>query len=79
MNEQAWREELAAALRERLEVIGDREARERDAAAHLERLQAASEKIDALWAVSPGRAHAGLAHFFERRSYDKALAWLEEK
>lgn len=79
MKEEAWREELAAALRERLEVIGDREARERDAAAHLERLRAASEKIDTLWAVSPGRADAGLAHFIERRSYDKALAWLEEK
>ena len=68
---------LAAALRERLAVIADRAAYERDAAAHLERLKAASERIEALQAQLPPPVDPRLAHFLERRSYDKALALLE--
>jgi len=68
---------LAAALRERLAVIADRAAYERDAAAHLERLKSASERIEALQAQLPPPVHPRLAHFLERRSYDKALALLE--
>ena len=70
--------ELAAALRTRLAVIADREAYARDAAAHLQRLQAVSEEITALHARLPAPADRQFAHFLERCSYDKALAWLEE-
>ena len=70
--------ELAAALRQRLAVIGDRAARERDAAAHLRALQAASERITALQTQLPARAlDPQFAHFLQRQSYDKALAWLD--
>ncbi len=71
--------ELAAALRQRLEVIGDRAARERDPAAHLRALQAASERITELQAGLPaGKLDPQFAHYLSRCSYDKALAWLEE-
>ncbi len=70
--------ELAAALRTRLAVIADREGYARDPAAHLQRLQAASEGITVLQARLPAPVDRHLAHYLERCSYDKALAWLEE-
>ena len=71
--------QLAAALRHRLDVIGDRAARERDPQAHLHALQAASERITELQAQLPAASlDPQLAHFLGRCSYDKALAWLEE-
>ena len=69
--------QLAAALRARLEVIADRRACESDAAAHLERLKAASEKIVALQGQLPPPIDPQLAHYLQRSSYDKALAFLE--
>jgi hypothetical protein len=69
--------ELAAALRERLVVIGDRASRDRDPAAHLAQLQSASEKIVALQARLPAPVAPELRHYLERCSYDKALAWIE--
>ena len=69
---------LAAALRERLSIIADRDAYHRDSAAHLERLKLASEKITALQAELPQPRDPQLAHFLDRCSYDKALALLEE-
>ncbi len=72
-------EQLAAALRERLSIIADREFRERDAAAHLDRLKAVSEKIAELEANLPSDANPRLRHFLERCSYDKALEFLETK
>jgi hypothetical protein len=69
--------ELAAALRERLAVIADREAAHREPAAHLDRLKAASERIGALQNQLPAPVEPRLAHFLERCSYDKALALLE--
>ncbi len=77
MIDETYRSELASALRERLAAIGDHAARERDAAAHLEQLRGASEKIERLHARLPAGASAQLAHFLERRSYDKALELLE--
>ncbi|HEX8311412.1 MAG TPA: hypothetical protein VF614_08860 [Chthoniobacteraceae bacterium] len=71
--------ELAAALRERLEVIADREAYARDSAAHLARLQEVSGRVESLEQQLPPPVDRQLAHFLERRSYDKALAFLEQR
>ncbi len=69
--------ELMDALRERLAVIGDEQSR-RDEAAHIARLKVVSEKIDRLQAALPQPIDPQLAHFLQRRSYDKALEFLEE-
>ena len=68
---------LASALRERLAVIADREAYARDAAAHMESLKQVSERISTLQAQLPEPVDPQLAHFLQRCSYDKALAFLE--
>jgi hypothetical protein len=68
--------DLAAALRERLAIIADKNSR-RDPEAHTARLQAISEKIDNVAAVLPKPIDPRLAHFLQRKSYDKALDLLE--
>lgn len=68
---------LATALRERLAVIGDRQAYTENPAAHLGRLQEISGKIVDLAAQLPPDTDPQLAHFLQRCSYDKALAFLE--
>ena len=68
---------LATALRERLAVIADRALAAGDPAAHLEQLRAASEKIAALQNALPSSTDPQLAHYLERCSYDKALAFLD--
>lgn len=68
---------LADALRERLVVIADREFYARDPAAHLEKLRAISEQITSLQGQLPPPVDPKLAHYLERASYDKALAFLE--
>lgn len=68
--------ELAQALRERLTVIADRAAYARDPQAHLQQLQAASERITSLSGQLPRPIDSRLAHYLERCSYDKALAFL---
>ncbi len=70
---------LAAALRERLAVIADREFYQRDAAAHLERLRQVSESITTLSAQLPANIDPQFAHYLQRASYDKALAFLEAR
>jgi hypothetical protein len=67
---------LAQALRERLEIIGDDDSR-RDADAHIARLRAVSEKIETLQAALPQPVDPRLAHYLQRRSYEKALEVLE--
>ena len=67
---------LAEALRERLAIIHDDESR-RDADAHMARLRAVSEKIEELQAALSQPVDARLAHYLQRRSYDKALELLE--
>jgi len=69
--------DLAQALRERLAIIGDEESR-RDEQAHMARLSAVSEKIDKLQAALPRPIDPQLAHYLQRRSYDKALEFLEQ-
>ena len=68
---------LAAALRRRLALIADRAFYQRDPAAHLAELQAVSEKITVLAAQLPPPVDPQLAHYFQRGSFDKALACLE--
>ncbi len=69
---------LAVALRERLSVIADHAHRDSDPAAHLQRLMDVSTQIDALVAALPPRElDPQFRHYLERKSYDKALAWIE--
>ncbi len=68
--------ELAEALRERLAIIGDQESR-RDPVHHTERLRAVSEKIEAIEHQLPATIDPQLRHFLQRRSYGKALEFLE--
>ena len=70
-------DELADALRERLTVIGDQDLRARDPQAQLARLQEVSQRITLLHSRLPQPVDPQLAHFLQRASYDKALAWLE--
>jgi hypothetical protein len=69
--------DLREALRERLAIIGDQESR-RDEPAHMARLQTISERIDKLATALPRPIDARLAHYLQRRSYDKALEFLEQ-
>jgi hypothetical protein len=68
--------DLRDALRERLAIIRDEESR-RDTQAHMARLSAVSEKIDKLAATVPRPLDPQLAHYLQRRSYEKALEFLE--
>jgi hypothetical protein len=67
---------LKSALHERLTIIGDEGSR-RDVPKHMARLQAVSAKIEALQASLPASTDPRLKHYLERRSYDKALEWIE--
>ena len=68
--------ELTEALRERLLIISDQESRS-DAAHHMERLRESSEKIEAIEQKLPATIDPQLRHFLHRRSYGKALEFLE--
>jgi hypothetical protein len=68
--------DLAKALRERLAIIHDEESR-RVEAEHIARLREVSEKIDKLQAALPQPIDPRLAHYLQRKSYDKALEYLE--
>jgi hypothetical protein len=65
-------------LRERLAIIRDEESR-RNEAKHMARLRAVSEKIDKLATALPRPIDPQLAHYLQRRSYDKALEFLEQR
>ncbi len=67
--------ELAAALRERLNIIADKGSR-LDVASHTTRLQDVSQRIEALERRLPAGIDPQLRHFLERRSYTKALEFL---
>jgi hypothetical protein len=68
--------DLTQALRERLAIIRDEESR-RDEAGHMDRLRTVSKKIDKLQTALPQPVDPQLAHYLQRRSYDKALEFLE--
>jgi hypothetical protein len=68
--------DLTQALRERLAVIRDEQSR-RDEAKHITRLKAVSEEIDKLQEELPQPVDPRLAHYLQRKSYDKALEYLE--
>ena len=70
--------DLEQALRERLVVIGDEESR-RDQARHIARLREVSEKIDRLHHSLPPSIDPRLNHYLTRKSYDKALKYLEDQ
>ena len=70
--------DLRDALRERLAIIHDEESR-RDVEVHMARLRVISQKIDKLQAALPGPIDPRLAHYLERRSYDKVLEFLKER
>jgi hypothetical protein len=57
-------------------VIRDEQSR-RDEEKHMARLRTISEKIDKLQAALPRPIDPRLAHYLQRRSYDKALEFLE--
>lgn len=67
--------ELAAALRQRLAIIGDEKSR-RDPPQHMERLREISEQIEQISKALPRPIDPQLAHYLTRRSYDKALELL---
>jgi len=68
--------DLAQALRERLAIIHDEQSR-RDPDVHMARLRTVSEKIDTLQAGLLQQVDPRLAHYLQRRSYDKALEFIE--
>ena len=68
--------DLAQAQRERLAIIHSNDSR-RNEDAHIARLRAVSEKIEALQEALPQPVDTRLAHYLQRRSYDKALDLLE--
>jgi hypothetical protein len=71
---------LADALRERLAVIADHTHRDRDQAGHLQRLIDVSGRIDALInSLSAQDLDPQFRHYLEKKSYDKALAWIESR
>ena len=70
--------ELAEALRERLKIISDEESR-RDPEQHVKRLREISKRIETLADALPEPIPPRLAHFLDRRSYDKALEFLEDR
>ncbi len=72
----AYLPELRTAVQRRLDVVADRAFYERDAAGHLEALQAASEEVCRLAGALPRDADPTLRHYLERQSYVKALDWL---
>jgi hypothetical protein len=68
--------DLAQALRERLAIIDDEKSR-RDEEKHIARLKAISEQIADLQTRLPKQIDPRLAHYLQRKSYDKALDFLE--
>ena len=68
---------LAEALRERLDVIADRQLREQNPTAQLARLRQASERIEQLKKNLPLNADPMLKHYLNRTSLSKALEFVQ--
>ena len=69
-------QELRRALRERLTIVADEESR-RDPDVHMQRLQQVSERLDEIERRLPATIHPQLRHYLQRRSYSKALEFVE--
>lgn len=69
--------QLAETLRARRALIANDESRS-DPEKHFAKLRAVSEKIETLRKKLAPPVHPQLAHFLERASYDKALAFLDQ-
>ena len=69
---------LATALKERHRIIADRETYHRDPVGHLNSLQNVSEHIEIYARQLPEPVDPTLAHYLQRCSFDKALAFIEE-
>ena len=67
---------LAVALRARRAIIADQESR-RDQQTHMARLAEISAEIENIETSLPEPIDPRLAHFLQRRSYDKALEFIE--
>jgi len=68
--------ELKYALRERLTIVADEESR-RDPEQHLERLKNVSLRLEKLEASLSPALDPQLRHYLQRRSYTKALEYLD--
>jgi len=68
--------DLTQALRERLVIIHDERSRA-NPDVHMERLRAVSEKIEKLQTALQQQVDPRLAHYLQRRSYEKALEFIE--
>ena len=71
--------DLAAALEERLAIIADQALRTRQPELQIQKLQAASARIDALKAQLPADADPILRHYLDRLSLSKALEFIRER
>jgi len=69
---------LERLLRERLDVIADHALRDRNPAAHLEKLRDVSLALDQEHQTLRGALPARLNHFMQQSSYDKALAFIAD-
>ncbi len=69
-------DELANALRERLEIIGNEQSRQ-SPDLHMKRLQEVSERIEEIERRLPAKIDPQLRHFLQRRSYGKALELIQ--
>jgi len=70
--------QLHEAVATRLAVVADHALRDRDPAAHLEKLKSAAARLDALVRELSPECDPTLRHYLERQSYTKAITWLEE-
>lgn len=68
--------ELTATLRERLAIVAEEESR-RDPERHMARLRDVSERLERIEAKLPSNINPQLRHFLQRRSYSKALDFIE--
>ena len=68
--------ELKHTLRERLTIVANEESR-RDPEQHLERLKNVSLRLEAIEARLSPALDPQLRHYLQRRSYTKALEYLD--
>ena len=75
--ERAGEIKTSDALPDALAHSGNDEESRHDHMKHIDRLRAVSEKIDRLQESLPPSTDPRLVHYLDRKSYDKALEYLE--